>query len=64
MNVNSQDILKRALAMLSSLEENVVKINGQPSESYVDTFHNELDSLEGIGIDVGQFRVPPSEVNT
>jgi len=61
MAKNSQDELARAYAMLSSLRKNVDKIYDVTPE-YVNVFHNVLDKLQGIGIDVSEFRIPDSEI--
>ena len=61
MKKNDQDILARAYAMLQSLRQNVDKLT-LVEEIYVNEYHASLDMLEGIGIDVAQFRISPSEV--
>ena len=61
MKKNDQDILARAYAMLQSLRQNVDKLT-LVEEIYVNEYHASLDILEGIGIDVAQFRISPSEV--
>ena len=61
MTQNSQDAIARVYAMLSSLRKNIDQIGAVP-EKYVREFHTMLDRLEGIGIDVSEFRIPDSEV--
>jgi len=61
MTENKQDALVRAYTMLSSLRKNIAQI-GAVLEKYVREFHTVLDRLEGIGIDVSEFRIPDSEV--
>ena len=58
---NSQDELARAYATLSSLRKNIDKIGSIP-EKYVCEFHAVLDRLEGLGIDIAEFRIPDSEI--
>jgi len=62
MATNKQDILARAYAMLSSLRKNIDQITSGVTETYVREFHTVLDRLEGIEIDVSEFRIPDSEV--
>jgi hypothetical protein len=62
MTKNSQDELARAYAMLSSLRKNIEQMTSTIPETYVHEFHKVLDKLEGIGIDVSDFRVPHTEV--
>ncbi|HJX69641.1 MAG TPA: hypothetical protein VJ441_00945, partial [Dehalococcoidia bacterium] len=63
MTKNNQDTLARAFAMLSSLRENIANMSSNSvPETYVHEFHAELTRLEGIGIDISQFRIPESEV--
>lgn len=62
----NQDIIIRAYALISSLRKNV----DQPSiteynsikSSYVEEYHNALNLLEEIGINVSDFRIPDSEL--
>jgi len=61
MTENSQDVLIRAYAMLSALRKNIAQM-GAVEETYVREFHTVLTKLEGIGIDVSEFRIPASEV--
>ena len=61
MATNKQDTLARAYAMLSSLRKNIAQM-GAVEETYVREFHTVLTKLEGIGIDVSEFRIPDSEV--
>ena len=61
----NQDILKRAYATLRALQNNIDDITttyNRVEETYVVQYHAALDMLEGIGINVEQFRIPPSEV--
>ena len=61
MTENSQDKLVRA--MLSSLRKYIDQMttNSIP-EKYVREFHTVLDRLEGIGMEVAEYRIPDSEV--
>ena len=61
MAENKQDALARAYTMLSSLRKNIDQIGAVP-EKYVREFHVVLDRIDGIGIDVSEFRIPDSEV--
>ena len=60
---DSADMQRRALAKLSSLRANVSKLGGLVEETYVREFHASLDSLENLGIDFSDFRIPDSELN-
>ena len=62
MTKNKQDKLKRAHAMLSSLQNNIAQMGGNVPEKYVHKFHDVLNRLGGIDIDVTEYRVPDSEV--
>ena len=62
MEKNNQDAFTRAYATLTSLRKNINEMNYGVLETYVREFHNVLDKLEGIGIDVSEFRIPTSEV--
>jgi len=62
MTKDNQDTLARAYAMLSSLRKNIDQLTLNVPETYVREFHTVLDSLEGIGIKVSEFRIPDSEV--
>jgi len=63
MTKDNQDTLARAYAMLSSLRKNIEQMTTyNVLETYVREFHTVLDRLEGIGIDVSEFRIPDSEV--
>ena len=63
MATNNQDALTRAHAMLSSLRKNIDQMTEyNVTETYVHEFHNVLEKLEGIGIDVSEFRIPDSEL--
>ena len=60
---NTQDELNRAYAMLSSLRKNVDKMpDYKVLETYVSEFHTVLDRLQGMGVNVSEFRVPDSAV--
>ena len=59
---NNQDILIRVYATLSSLRKNISQINYGIEEKYVNQYHEALDRLQSIGIDVTEFRIPHSEV--
>lgn len=60
---NNNDVLARAYATLSALRKNVDNIlPGSVSEIYVREFHNVLDKLGNIGIDLSEFRIPSSEI--
>ena len=60
MTKNSQDEIARAYATLLSLRKNIEKI--LVSEKYVREYHAVLDKLEGVGIDISEFRIPYSEI--
>lgn len=62
MEENKQDKLARAYAMLSSLRKNIDQMTTLVPEAYVNEFHSVLTKLEGIGINVCEFRIPDSEV--
>lgn len=62
MEKNNQDVFTRAYATLKSLRKYINEMNYGVLETYVHEFHNVLDKLEGIGIDVSEFRIPTSEV--
>ena len=63
MTKNSQDELVRAYAILQALRKNIGQMTDYSIlETYVNEFHSVLDRLEGIGIDVSEFRVPDSAV--
>jgi hypothetical protein len=62
MEENKQDKFKRACATLSSLRNNIAPTSSPIPEKYVREFHTALDRLQGIGIDVSEFRIPSSEV--
>lgn len=58
---NKGDAFARAYVTLQSLRKNIEHIGGV-EEKYVREFHAVLDRLEGIGIDVSEFRIPDSEL--
>jgi len=64
MTKNSQDELARAYATLSSLRKNIDQktVPYSVPETFVHEFHTVLDKLEGIGIEVSEFRIPDKEV--
>lgn len=63
MATNEEDALARAYARLSALRKNIGKmVDYLVLETYVQEFHAVLDRIEGIGIDVSEFRIPASEV--
>jgi len=64
MQEKNQDSLKRAYATLQALRNNIDAITTVygVEEKDVDQYHAALDMLEGIGIDVAQFRISSSEV--
>ena len=57
-----QDVLARAYATLSSLRKNIEQMTSDPPEIFVQEFHNVLTTLEGIGKDVSEFRIPDSKI--
>jgi hypothetical protein len=61
MGENKQDALVRAYAMLSSFRKNIDQIYDVTTK-YVNEYHNILARLEGMGINVSEFRIPDSEV--
>lgn len=63
MAANNQDELVRALAMLSSLRKNIEKMGLVPEE-YVREYHTVLDRLEKMRIDVAEFRIQPSAMQS
>ena len=62
MAEESQEKLKLALAMLSSLKESIDKLGRLVHEKYVGEFHTALDILESIDIDVSPFRISDIQV--
>ena len=65
MAEEKQDTLARAYVTLSSLRKNIDQMadyKGKVLETYVREFHTVLDRLEGIGVDVSEFRIPDSVV--
>ncbi len=62
MEENKQDVMIRAYATLSALRKNIDPIAYGVTEVYVREFHNSLDRLETVGIDVLEFRIPESVV--
>ena len=63
MEGDKQDKVARAYATLTSLRKNVSEMREQLIvETYVREYHAVLDRLEGIGIDITEFRVPDSQV--
>ena len=62
MAENKQDMLIRAYTMFQSLRNTIDQIPSNIEEKYVKEFHNVLDRLQAIGIDVTEFRIPDSEV--
>lgn len=58
---DKQDTFARTYAMLAALRENIAQM-GDVDEIYVREFHDVLDMLESIGIEVSGFRIPDSEV--
>ena len=60
---NKQDELDRAYTMLLSLRENIDSMTTNSiQEKYVHRFHDVLDRLGGIDIDVTEYRVLDSEI--
>lgn len=62
MAKNNRDVLVRAYAILSALRKNIEQLEYNVPEKYVHEFHNVLDKMKGIGIDVSEFRIPDSEI--
>lgn len=63
MTKNKEDVLARAFATLSSLRKNIDQRTAYSvKETYVREFHAVLDKLEGVEIDVTEFRIPDSQV--
>ena len=64
MTKNSQDELARAYVMLLSLRKNIAEATFRfgVTETYVREFHDVLDRLKGIGLEVSEFRIPDSQV--
>lgn len=61
MGKNVQDELARTCATLSALRKNVEKLP-LVEEIYVHEFHDALDRIKNIGIDVDEFYVPDFEI--
>jgi hypothetical protein len=61
MTKNNQDELARSYAMLSSFRKNIDQIYDVTTK-YVNEYHNVLTKLEGMGINISEFRIPDSEV--
>jgi len=60
---NKQDELVRAYTMLTSLRKNIDRMTTNSIlETYAREFHTVLDKLEGVGINVAEYRIPDSEV--
>lgn len=53
--------LREVLASLSAQKDNLPKA-GQIEEVYVDNFHEQLNLLDKVGIDVSRFRVPSNQM--
>jgi hypothetical protein len=62
MKENEKDKLRRAYATLTSLRDNIAELQQQVHEKYVTEYHKALDILQGIGIDVEQFRIGESQL--
>ena len=56
-----QDVLIRAMTSLRALRSNIATL-GRVEQKYVLEFHAVLSKLNGIGIDINEFRIPDSEV--
>ena len=61
MKGNNRDTLARAHAKLVALRNNIADMHSV-NETYVTEYHASLDLLEGIGIDVSDFRISSSEI--
>jgi hypothetical protein len=59
MATEGQDALLRAYSRIRSLRQN---LPDWVSEKYVREYHDVLVALESLGIDVEEFRIPPSDV--
>lgn len=63
MEENKRDKLLRAYTKLLSLREQIDKMTTKNvPETSVRKFHNVLDRLEDVGIDVAEYRIPDSEI--
>lgn len=63
MTEDKQDELVRAYVTLSSLRKNIGEMEDHNVlETYVNAFHTVLDKVEGIELEVSEFRIPDSEV--
>ena len=63
MATNKQDTLARARTTLSSLQRIIAQMTEYSvEEKFVREFHAVLDRLEGIGMEVAEYRIPDSEV--
>ncbi len=59
--MEQQEILKRAYTSISSLKEHLPDYH-TVQDKYVNQYHAALDKLASLGIDVEEFRIPPSEL--
>ena len=63
MENNKQDKFERARTRLSSLQRIIAQMTEYSvEEKFVREFHAVLDRLEGIGMEVAEYRIPDSEV--
>ena len=62
MEGDKQDTFARAYARLSSLRKNIGDIKYGIEEKYVYEYHEILDKLERLEIDVSEFRIQNSEI--
>jgi hypothetical protein len=63
MTQNHNDTVIRAYATLISLRKNIGEIpNIKIRETFVHEYHNVLDNLQKMGVDLIEFRIPDSEV--
>src|SRR5512132_3719212 len=60
---DSTDVLARAYSRLVSLRDVLIALTTtHVAQSLIDEFHGALDRLKGIGVDVGEFRLPPAAI--
>jgi len=62
MEENTRDTFSRAYARLSSLRKNINDIKYGIEEKYVCEYHEILNKLQDLGVDVSEFRIPDSMV--
>jgi hypothetical protein len=65
---NQQDTLRRVLARLQALRSSIDRPDipeyNSIDESYVQQYHDVLDSLETLDVNTAEFRIPDSQVQS